>query len=167
MSGIWDADPQPFSGLAPVAFRVAPDLGNEFTLGASDQRHRAVVNGIWQVGRGFQLSGLHIWGSGERSGTSYGGDLRNLGAGGTGRLRPDGTIVPRNNFVQPMSNRTDIRVQQRIPLGGRVSLDGIAELFNAFNRPNWGIETEESAGDFGERTSADNRTAQVGFRLTF
>ena len=71
-SQLWDADPQPFSGLAPVPFEVAPDLGNEFTLGASDQRHRAVVNGIWQVGRGFQLSGLHFWGSGERSATSYG-----------------------------------------------------------------------------------------------
>ena len=45
LSGLWDAQNQPFQGLEIVAFRVAPDLGNEFTLASSDQRHRAVFNG--------------------------------------------------------------------------------------------------------------------------
>jgi hypothetical protein len=75
--------------------------------------------------------------------------------------------VPRNRFSQPAQNRTDIRVQQRIPLGGRVGIDGIAEVFNVFNRPNWNIETEESDGRYGQRTSGQNRTMQFGFRLTF
>ena len=30
-----------------VPFTVQPDLGNEWALGADDQRHRAVFNGIW------------------------------------------------------------------------------------------------------------------------
>ena len=138
LSWFYNAENQPFQGLTIVPFTVQPDLGNEWTLSADDQRHRAVFNGIWAVGRGFQLSGLHFLGAGRRSGATYGGDLRNLGAGGTARLRPDGTIVPRNAFIQPAENRTDVRVQQRIPLGSRVAIDAIAEVFNVFNRPNWG-----------------------------
>jgi len=150
-------------GESEILFGGAADQGAAYF----DQRSRAVANGIWQVGRGFQISGLHIWGSGERSNTSYGGDLRNLRAGGSARLRPDGTIVPRNSFVQPDTNRTDVRFQQRIPFGDRVAIDAIAEVFNTFNRPNWNVETEESARDFGERVSGQNRTMQFGFRLTF
>ena len=49
------------------------------TLAATDQRHRATFNGIWDMGRGFQVSGLYFFGSGERFSTSWGGDLRNMG----------------------------------------------------------------------------------------
>jgi hypothetical protein len=60
LSGLWDADPLPPS----VTFPVAPDLGGEWTLATTDQRHRAVFNGIWQLPYGFQLSGLYFFGSG-------------------------------------------------------------------------------------------------------
>jgi len=165
-----DAQNQPFSGLVLVPFTVAPDLGNEYSYADTDQRHRAVLSGIWEVGRGFQVSGLHYLGAGIRSATNYGGDVRSVGAGGSARLRPaslGGTIVPRNSFIQPAQNKTDLRVQQRIPLGGRRSIDLLAEAFNVFNRPNWGITTQESSMNFGLRTSAQYREAQLGFRLTF
>lgn len=125
------------------------------------------MNGIWQVGRGFQVSGLFYLGVGERAVTSYGGDLRGFGGAGSARLRPDGTIVPRNSFTQPARRRFDVRLQQRIPLRGSVAIDGIAEVFNAFNSPNWTITTVESSPQFGRRTAGQNRTAQFGFRLTF
>ena len=167
LSWFYNSENQPFQGLEIVPFAVQPDLGGEWGLSADDQRHRAVFNGIWQVGKGFQLSGLHFFVAGIRSGATYGGDLRNLGAGGQSRLRPDGTIVPRNAFMQPAQNKTDLRVQQRIPLGGRVALDGIAEVFNVFNRPNWTVTNTESSANYNKRTSAQFRSAQVGFRLTF
>ena len=66
-------------GSQIVPFAVQPDLGNEYALAGDDQRHRAVFNGIWEVGRGFQLSGLHYFGAGIRSGNEYGGDLRVAG----------------------------------------------------------------------------------------
>jgi hypothetical protein len=172
LSWLYNAENQPFQGLQIVPFRVQPDLGNEWTLSQDDQRHRLVLNGIWQVGKGFQLSGLHYFGQGMRNAPGlscaacYGGDLRQLGAGGSARLRPDGSIVPRNSFIQPAQNKTDIRVQQRIPLG-RISVDGIAELFNAFNRPNWTVSAEESNRAFGQHTAGQYRTAQLGFRVTF
>src|SRR5258705_4780350 len=83
---------------SPAPFTVAPDLGGEYSLSASDQRHRAVFNGIWQLPYAMQLSGLYFFGSGERFSTNYGGDLRQTGATG-GRLRPDGTVMPRNALV--------------------------------------------------------------------
>ena len=167
LSWLYTAENQPFSGLEIVPFKVQPDLGNEWTLGQDDQRHRAVFNGIWAVGHGLQVSGLHYFGAGIRAASNWGGDIRVLG-GGNGRLRPDGTIVPRNSFIQPAQNKTDIRVQQRIPLGNRVSLDGIAEVFNAFNRNNFTLGTAEGTpANYNKPVSGQYRTAQVGFRLTF
>ena len=172
--GLRNADPKPLSGLREVEFDVAPDLGNEFTLAESDQRHRLVFNGIWQVAGGFQVSGLYFFGSGERVETFYGGDVRNTNDGGEGsqRLRPDGTIVPRNDFVGEPIHRVDMRLQQRIPLG-RVSIDGIFEIFNVLDHANFGLwDTQESSGtyllpQFSSNLAYAPRTLQLGFRLNF
>ena len=168
LSRLYNADTHPFSGLEPVPFDTQPDLGGEWGISADDQRHRMVLNGIWQVGGGFQMSALHFFAAGIRLPHTYGGDVRGTGANFSQRLRPDGTIVPRNDLLAPTQNRTDVRLQQRIPLGGRRSIDGIAEVFNVFNRPNWGIGTQEStASQFLQHITAQVRTAQFGFRLTF
>jgi hypothetical protein len=168
LAGMWTADTRPFSGHHIVPFPTAPDLGGEWGPSEDEQRHRAVLSGIWQVGRGFQVSGFHYVGAGIRDASNYGGDLRNTGATFSGRLRPDGTIVPRNSIISPPQNFTSLRVQQRIPLGGRLAIDGIAEVFNVFNRPNWTIGTQESQpSQYLQHTNAQYRTAQVGFRLTF
>jgi len=164
----WDAEPRPFSGREPVPFPTAPDMGGEWGLADGDQRHRLTASAIWEVGRGFQVSAIHYQGSGVRDSNRYGGDLRGVqGNELIPRLRPDGTLVPRNTILQPAHNRTDLRVQQRIPLGGRVSIDGIAEVFNMFNRPNWGIGVQENSSEYLQHVSGEYRTAQVGFRLTF
>ena len=58
-------------------------------------------------------------------------------------------------------------MQQRISLR-RVAIDGIAEIFNIFNRPNWDIGTQESTvSQYLQHVNAQYRSAQVGFRLTF
>jgi len=167
LSGLWNAEAPPHSGVHQVPFPVAPDFGGEFTFDATDMRHRAMFNGIWQVGRGLQVSGLFYLAVGERSATSFGGDARQFGATGSARFRTDGTIVPRNSFTQPARKRLDLRAQQRIPLPGGVAIDGIAEVFNLFNSANWTIETVESNRQFGLPVAGENRTAQFGFRLTF
>jgi hypothetical protein len=167
LSGLWNAEAPPHSGVLQVPFPVAPDFGGEFAFDPTDMRHRAMFNGIWQVGRGFQVSGLLYLAVGERSATSFGGDERQFGATGSARFRRDGTIVPRNSFTQPARKRVDLRAQQRIPLPGGVAIDGIAEVFNMFNSPNWTIETVESNRQFGLPVAGENRTAQLGFRLTF
>ncbi|MBI4887829.1 MAG: TonB-dependent receptor [Acidobacteria bacterium] len=167
LAGLWNADSFPFSGLKPVSFTTQPDLGGEWGFSQDDQRHRFVLNGIWQVGHGFQLSGLHYFGAGNRLATTYGGDLRGFG-GGSARLRPNGTIVPRNTLLGPVQNRTDLRVQQRVPLPGGMSIDGIAELFNLFNRTNYTLGiTESQPANYLKPTAGQYRTMQLGFRLSF
>lgn len=172
VGGLWNADSNPMSGRRIVDFRVAPDLGNEYTLAETDQRHRVVLNGIWQVGYGLQVSGIYFYGSGERDGANNGQDLRNLGAGAQ-RLRADGSIIPRNDFVGDPVHRVDLRLQERIPLPGRMSIDGIVEVFNVFDRANFGSFTlDESSRAYGQPVQNANlayapRTLQLGFRFTF
>jgi hypothetical protein len=174
LGGLWDALGKPLQGMpgtTPVLvdFELAPDLDGEYGLSSTDLRHRAVLSGIWEVGRGFQVSGTHYTALGERAETIYGGDLRNLGSSSTfiQRLRPDGTIVARNSFTQPARNRTNLRVQQRVTLPRQASLDLIAEAFNVFNSPNWTISTQENNALYGKRTAGQFRTMQLGFRVLF
>jgi hypothetical protein len=174
LSTISNDDPaQPMSGLALVPFPVAADMGGEYGPAVTDQRHRAVFNGIWQVGGGFQVSGLYFFGSGERLENICGGDLRGFGRGGTQRLCADGSILERNSFERDAIHRVDMRLQQRIPLGGRLHVDGIFEVFNLFDRANYGLYvTDRSSPRYGLPNTSTNlafapRSLQLGFRLTF
>src|SRR5213592_2078156 len=85
----------------------------------------------WHLGPPLQVrtEGLYFYGSGERYANNYGGDLRNTGNRSAGRLRPDGTVVPRNSFVGRPVHRVDMRLQRRFPLAGSVTVDGILEAF--------------------------------------
>ena len=72
-----------------------------------------------------------------RYATTYGGDLRNYGTGRGGRLSPNGTVVPRNDFVGSPNHRVDLRLQRRFGVG-RARFDGLMEVFNVFNKENYG-----------------------------
>ncbi len=175
LSWLYSADPKPLSGLEQVTMPLAADFGEEWTLAATDQRHRAVFNGVYQVGHGFQLSGIYFFGSGERYETTYDTDLRQQSRTfNVPRLRPNGTLVPRNNFVGDPIHRVDVRLQQRISLGGRASIDGIFEVFNLFNRANYGAyQTDEASPETYGQPQPNNslsftpRAAQLGFRVSF
>jgi hypothetical protein len=157
----------------PLGFSVAPDLGGEYTYAVGDQRHRGAVNGIWQLPYDFQLSGLYFFGSGLRYATTWGGDLRAVGAGGAARLRPDGTLVPRNNFVGRPMHRVDMRLQRQFKFGPKVRASGLVEVFNLFNHANYGgYATAQSLSNYGQPQSVNNvayypRQAQIGFRFMF
>ena len=75
---------------------------------------------------------------------------------------------PRNALIVPAQNKTDVRVQQKISIGGRRSFDLLADIFNVFNRPNWSIgENEATTAQYLQHISATARTMQFGFRLMF
>jgi hypothetical protein len=173
LAGIWDQDPQPISGFTEVPFPVAKDLGGERSLAEGDQRHRLVFNGIWEVGRGFQVSGIYFYGSGQRSQVVCGCDARGLQIASVDRMRLDGTIIPRQSFVGEPIHRVEMRVQQRVPIGNRASIAGFAEVFNVFNHDNFGAyNLTESSQTFGQPIASSNlsyaaRTVQLGFRLQF
>jgi outer membrane receptor protein involved in Fe transport len=164
---LWDYEPPP-----DVGFPLAEDFGGVRTLSVLDQRHRAVLNGIWNAGAGLQLSGLYFYGSGQRFPTTYSGDRRQMGAESTNRLRPDRTIVPRNNFVGLPIHRVDVRLQRRFNLGP-AKLDGMLEVFNIFNHANNGsYTTNEASASYGLPSANPNaayrpRMGQIGFRMMF
>jgi hypothetical protein len=173
LSGLWDRDPAPVSGFTQVAFPVAADLGGERSFAETDQRHRLVFNGIWQVGYGLQVSGIYFYGSGLRTQALCGCDARRLQITSIDRLRLDGTIIPREAFLGQPIHRVELRLQERIPLGGRRSIDGFVEVFNLFDRANYGAyDTVESSSTYGKPVGSPNlsyapRTLQLGFRVAF
>jgi hypothetical protein len=164
---------QGFHSPAPDIPNLAADLGGVYGLGVGDQRHRAVFNGIWQLKYGLQLSGIYFFGSGERLATTYGSDARLTGDSRGNRLRPDGSIVPLNNFVGKPIHRVDMRLQKTLAVGPHIKAEGLLEVFNAFNHANYGAYvTQENNSQYGKPTQTPTinyapRTAQLGFRLTF
>ena len=152
--------------VCPPGIQLAPEAGAQYGLATTDQRHRAVFNGIWEAGYGFQVSGLYFYGSGQRFASTYGG-------GDRPRLRPNGTIVPRNDFVGAPLHRVDVRLQRRFKLGGRRSADALVETFNLFNHANYGMYTTvESNPSYGKPVQNTGlayqpRMLQLGFRIAF
>jgi carboxypeptidase family protein/TonB-dependent receptor-like protein len=157
----------------PIAFELRQDVGGEYTRATTDQRHRAVVNGIWDIGAGFQVSGIYFYGSGQRTAVTCSCPARDTGTGGASRRRDDGTFIARNSFVGDPIHRVDTRFQKRFSIGGTVSVDGILELFNVFNRANYGSYTTNiDSAAYGQAVFNSNvaygaRAAQLGFRLSF
>ena len=70
-------------------------------------------------------------------------------------------------------HRIDMRLQQRIPLGGRRSLDGIFEVFNLFDYSNFGSFTTDVDSPlygrpvYNPNVAYGSRSVQLGFRLAF
>ena len=156
-----------------VSFPLHPALVEEwYDFGA--QRHRLTFNGIWQLPYAFQVSGLYIFGDNGKATPTTGTDVLQTGAttGPTSRVRADGTLIERNSFDRGSLSRLDMRVQRRFTFG-RVSLDGIVEVFNLFNQENYGSWVEnESNARYGQPSDNPNiafkpRVLQFGFRTAF
>jgi hypothetical protein len=181
----WYLGPDGVMARRDVGFALAPDMGGDYGYAgaffgggagaAGDQRHRAVLNGVWDIGYGVQLSGIYFYGSGERFATNTGVDLRNQGnnAASELRLRADGSIAPRAAIVGESIHRMDMRIQKRLPLFGRVTADGLFEVYNIFNHTNYGsYTTNESNAQYGLPSFNANvayqpRMLQLGFRVAF
>jgi hypothetical protein len=184
------------TSLTPYNGTVAPDMGPLYQLTAADQRHRATFNGIWDMGKGVQLSGLYFFGSGERRATTWGSDLRNTGGASYQILTPAGTtaeslgalcgctvkgqmfngqfLLDRAQHVGKPIHRVDMRLQKRISLGGRRNVDGMIEVFNVFNHANYGnyTTTFSNAANYGKpafnaATAYQPRILQLGFHFAF
>ena len=164
-------NPSPGVFTCDVAMTLHPVLQEERFL-TGNQRQRATLNGIWQLPVGFQLSGLYFFADNGKATPTSGVDV--LGVGGSGgRLRRDGSLVPRNSFDRTNLHRMDMRLQKRFTLSSRVTIDGIAEVFNMFNHANYNsFVLNEAAANYRAPVYDSNiafqpRTAQFGFRTTF
>ena len=181
----WYLGPDGIMARRDVGFPLQPDMGGDYSYAgaffaggagaAGDQRHRAVLNGVWDLGLGVQVSGIYFYGSGERFATNTGVDRRGEGVNAASelRLRADGTILPRAGIVGEPIHRFDMRLQKRVSLGPRVTVDGLFEVYNLFNHENFGsYTTVESNAQYGNPSynpslSYQPRMLQLGFRLAF
>ena len=63
---------------------------------------------------------------------------------------------------------SEARQQAYIEAPVEVVWDLLADVFKVFNRPNYGIGTQESTtAQYLQNVSAQTRTMQFGFRLPF
>ncbi|HEV2664034.1 MAG TPA: hypothetical protein VG324_03945, partial [Blastocatellia bacterium] len=142
------------------------NLFNQFDLkqnrapAPTDQRHRFVINGVWNLPElkqgdalargllnGYRLGGIFTAESGRPfaatvslpnipftlDGGQYTGFGGILGLGGL-NLAPD---VPRNSNYGDANYRIDLRVARDIKLGEQFVVELLGEAFNIFNRSNF------------------------------
>src|SRR5262249_35063506 len=136
-----------------------------------DQRNRATANAIWDLGYGIQLSGKYLYGDNGWATPTSGVDVRQTGST-NGRLKTDGTLIPRNSFDKPSIHKVDMRLQRSFRLG-HARFEGMFEMFNVFNHRNLNtFTTNLSSAKFGQPSGDTNidyqpRMVQLGFRLAY
>jgi hypothetical protein len=142
----------PFGGQ-PVANQF--DIFGNRGAAPTDQRHRFVVNGVYEVQRGFmkdfRFSGIYTAESGRGfasvinlpnipfttpDGAQWNGfgGLRGQGGGNARNLLP---TVTRNGRAIAGMYRLDLRVARDIPITERLRMEVLGEAFNLFNRSNF------------------------------
>ncbi len=169
-------DSNDLNGL-PLGF----DPNSEKGPSLQDQRHRFVASGMYVLPRQVELSSIVTIGSGRPYNILAGVDLNADGDGGaTDRARATlsdiGTSVHRNADVLPMQANVDLRVARRFPVG-HVTVDGIFEVFNLFNRSNFiavnnvfgtGSYPSNPLPTFGQFTqAAPPRQIQLAIKIGF
>ena len=132
-----------FNGATDNNFCLECDFGRALDF----QRHTVRGNGIVRLPWAISLAGSYIYGSGNYFNAAYAQNPVGLGAT---RLIPvpgatfgslvgyDGSVLPRNSFKGEAIHKVDLRLSKDVALPGGIKITGIAELFNVFNRANFG-----------------------------
>jgi hypothetical protein len=124
-------------------------LDGEWARALDFQRSTLRLNGIYNLPHDFTLAGAYFYGSGNYFFSSYPWDPFGSGAGI--RLRPDGSMIERNNLKGKPIHKVDLRVTREIALGYGVKIAGIAEVFNLLNTKNFGnYTTVETRSNYGK-----------------
>ena len=169
-------NPADLDGL-PLGFDPESEKGPS----VQDQRHRFVASGICLLPAGLELSSIVTIGSGRPYNILAGVDLNADGDGGAtdrarGTVSDIRTSVRRNHGTLPMQATVDLRIARRFPVGP-LTLDGIFEVFNLFNRSNFtavnnvfgpGSYPNQAQPTFGQFTQASPpRQVQLAIKIGF
>jgi len=173
------------------------NLEGEWATSTDFQRHTLRAYALYQLPWDFAVSGLYLYGSGNRFSTT----LSSLGynGGGANRLNlgapitipeamrdrfdgpsviPTGTEVPRNALKGLSLHRVDVRLTKDIKLPNDFRISLIGEVFNLTDHANYGsYNGVVDSNTFGQPlaiysfsglgTAYVPRTGQLAFRLSF
>ena len=151
----------------PTGLPLGFDPNSEKGPSLQDQRHRFVASGTYILPKDVELSSIVTIGSGRPYNILAGVDLKADGDGGaTDRARATlasiATSVQRNAGTLPAQATVDLRLARRFPVG-RMSFDGIFEVFNLFNRSNYtAVNNIFGTGAYPTTPAADVRPVHAG-----
>jgi hypothetical protein len=168
------------------------DQDADWATSAGFQRHTFRSNGIVRLPWEFSVAGSYFYGSGARFNPTS--STRPYSKPGTNRLNigapitipaavldrwdgpaviATGTTWTRNGLSGMALHKVDMRVTKNITLVNDVRIELLAELFNVFNRKNYGAyNTTITSANFGlpVATSGNayvSRQGQLGVRVSF
>ena len=111
------------------------NLADEWSVSASDQRHRVVTNAATQLPWGFQVATIFFVGSPRPINTRT--TLDPFGSGQGRWLDAAGNTVDRNSERTPKNDyKLDLRLTKVFTMPGRLRVQGIVEAFNVLNTKN-------------------------------
>jgi hypothetical protein len=179
-------------------------LDGEYATSADFQRNTMRMWALYQLPWGFSTAVSYFYGSGNRfnatiSGTPFGKTGNNrLNVSNTGGPAPSitvpaemldrwegadvitsGMVIPRNGLKGLSLHKVDLRLTKDIRIAGTARAQLIGEVFNLFNRANYGSYNTALSATNAAQTAlfgrpAQNtgnayvpRQAQLGFRLAF
>ncbi len=153
-------------------------LQNDWGPSNYDIRHKWISYFIWQLPKGFSLSGIGIIRSGIPF-TAY-SDLDENGDGYyTDRANYNGNHFPRNSFRQPYFKTFDLKFSKKFPFSKSTAEFSllIYNLFNSSNRTTDNFTYYITDTKTGEKTLRDDfgvpnlagspRQAQISIRFSF
>jgi hypothetical protein len=171
-------------------------LNGEWARSTDFQKHTARAYALYQLPKGFSISPILYYGSGNYFSTSIsttafgeGTNRLNLGPPITipaamldrfdgPAVIPTGAVVPRNALKGLPLVRLDMRLSKVFNIGERLKVEGIAEVFNFTNHSNYGNyianvdlatfgQPVQVSAFSGTGTAYVPRTGQLAFRVTF
>ena len=166
--------------------------GGEWARATDFQRNTFRLHGTFQLPYAVTTSVVYFYGSGSYYQTTIatapfgkpGQNRLNIGAPivipEAVRDRFEGPAVIGTNQVVPRNalrgfplHKVDLRLSKRVKLHGNVAVTGLAEVFNVFNRKNYGNYVGQvDSARFGQVAASSGnayvpRSGQLGFRIEF
>lgn len=135
-----------------------------FGYASADERHRVVLNGIVELPGGFTVSGIvqlssgrpyTMYSDGDNNGDGVANDVYSNILSFDDVYDPKGygdsrySILKNNQLRGDPYYQTDLRVQKTFKAGERFKISVVADMFNVFNRVNFGSNFENYSDSFG------------------
>ena len=163
------------SGAALAQDQSDPFNKSEWGPNGPDERHRAVVTGVFDLPYGIQLSPVVQLASARPYNLTAGRDLNADGTNNDRWVDPaTGAQVSINSARGDNTRVVDLRSTKFVALGGERKLGIFVELFNMFNTANFGASYSGNASSVNFRQPTGfipgigyPRQLQIGSRFLF